>query len=563
MEFNYPIRDNRDKGGNYWGSSSSSSLPVNIEGGFFDSNQISMDSLSDLMNFDYGGGVEFSSGGSPDCFSVPSISDGFVTYSPLNFTSQSSCVFPDGDAAGVFDKMVFQQTQPLDESVDVNESDGGKLSNGDELSPAEMMVDVIPRPLSWTFSERMLKALGTFKASAGGGILAQVWVPVKQGNEIVLSTCEQPYLLDQMLEGYREVSRGFTFPTKERPGSYPGLPGRVFSSKLPEWTSNVMYYNMVEYLRVKHAIDHEVRGSLALPIINPEDQSCCAVLELVTVKEKSNFDPEIENVCRALQSVSLKTIAPPRVHPQCFSKNQRAALAEIVDVLRAACHAHRLPLALTWIPCSYPEVAKNEFVDMSLRENKNSSSEKSILCVEDTACYVNSTDMQGFVHACTEQFLEKGQGIAGRALQSNHPFFSPDVKEYAIGDYPLVHHSRKYGLNAAVAIRLRSTYTGDDDYILEFFLPINCTGSSEQQLLLNSLSNTMQRVCRSLRTVSNAELVSVDGSKLGIQKGPVINLPSSVLSGNPDCRPDSAERLALHLSDAASDGTEADRTSDQ
>ncbi|RZC70116.1 hypothetical protein C5167_033244 [Papaver somniferum] len=37
------------------------------------------------------------------------------------------------------------------------------------------------------------------------------------------------------------------------------------------------------------AIDHEVRGSLALPIINPEDQSCRGVLELVTVKEKPNL----------------------------------------------------------------------------------------------------------------------------------------------------------------------------------------------------------------------------------------------------------------------------------
>ncbi|KAI3980458.1 hypothetical protein MKX01_038630 [Papaver californicum] len=580
MEFNHPVRD---KSVNYWGSSLSSAL-VHIEGGFLDSssnnnnnNQISMESFnnfSGLMNFDYGGSSEFCSGGSPDCFSVPSISDGFVTFSPLNFTSQSSCVFDaDGGHASAFsdgdDKMVFQQTDDSTEQVDlpVNDPDGGRLSN-DDLSPVRMMTDmmvdvVIPRPLSWTFSERMLKALGTFKDSCGGGILAQVWVPVTQGNEIVLSTCEQPYLLDHMLEGYREVSRGFTFPTKEMPGSYLGLPGRVFSSKLPEWTSNVMYYNMVEYLRVKFAIDHEVRGSLALPIINPEDQSCCAVLELVTVKEKSNFDPEIENVCRALQSVNLKTIPPPRVHPQCFSKNQRAALEEIVDVLRAVCHAHRLPLALTWIPCNYPEVAKNEHIEMSLGENKSSTSEKSVLCVEDIACYVNNTDMQGFVRACTEQFLEKGQGIAGRAFQSNHPFFFPDVKEYAIRDYPLVHHSRKYGLNAAVAIRLRSTYTGDDDYILEFFLPINCTGSAEQQLLLNNLSNTMQRVCRSLRTVSNAEVVGDDASKLGIQKGAPINLLSSVLSGNPDCRLDSGERLALHLSEAVSNGTEADRSSDQ
>ncbi|KAI3933348.1 hypothetical protein MKW98_006707 [Papaver atlanticum] len=37
------------------------------------------------------------------------------------------------------------------------------------------------------------------------------------------------------------------------------------------------------------AIDHEVRGSLALPIINHEDQSCRVVLELVIVKEKPNL----------------------------------------------------------------------------------------------------------------------------------------------------------------------------------------------------------------------------------------------------------------------------------
>ncbi|OVA05135.1 Phox/Bem1p [Macleaya cordata] len=270
-----------------------------------------------------------------------------------------------------------------------------------------------------------------------------------------------------------------------------------------------------------------------------------------------------------LQSVNLKTITPPRVHPQCFSKNQRAALAEIVDVLRAACHAHRLPLALTWIPCNYPDDTSKECTEMPVREAKSSSSEKSILCIEESACYVNNSEMQGFVHACTEHFLEKGQGIAGRALQSNHPFFSPDVKEYDIRDYPLVHHSRKFGLNAAVAIRLRSTYTGDDDYILEFFLPVNCTGSPEQQLLLNSLSNTMQRVCRSLRTVSNAELVGVEETKLGIQNGATMNFPSRVLSrksselGIPDCQLDSAERLALHFPNAVSDGMEADVSHDQ
>lgn len=144
------------------------------------------------------------------------------------------------------------------------------------------------------------------KESSGGGILAQFWVPIKHGDQYILSTCEQPYLLDQVLAGYREVSRAFTFAAEVKPGSFPGLPGRVFISKFPEWTSNVGYYNAAEFLRVRHAVDHEVRGSIALPVFedDPVEMSCCAVLELVTVKEKPNFDVEMENVCRALQ-VSL------------------------------------------------------------------------------------------------------------------------------------------------------------------------------------------------------------------------------------------------------------------
>ncbi|GJN02464.1 hypothetical protein PR202_ga19817 [Eleusine coracana subsp. coracana] len=186
-----------------------------------------------------------------------------------------------------------------------------------------------------------------------------------------------------------------------------------------------------------------------------------------------------------------------------YSENQKSAFTEILDVLRAICHAHMLPLALTWVPTSNGidnghGIGKNIGLD--------SESGKAILRIHELACYVNDAKMQVFLHACAERHLEKGQGIAGRALKSNLPFFSPDVREYTIEDYPLAHHARKFSLHAAVAIRLRSTYTGSDDYILEFFLPVNCKGSGEQQMLLNNLSSTMQRICKSLRTVSEAEV---------------------------------------------------------
>lgn len=242
-------------------------------------------------------------------------------------------------------------------------------------------------------------------------------------------------------------------------------------------------------------------------------------------------------------------------------------MAEIIDVLRAVCHAHRLPLALTWIPCCYTKEAGSENMRLRVRGGGRSSNEKSILCIEETACYVNDRVMHNFVRSCAEHHLEEGQGLAGKALQSNLPFFFPDVKTYDICEYPLVHHARKFGLNAAVAIRLRSTYTGDDDYILEFFLPVNMKGASEQQLLLNSLAGTMQRICKSLRTVSESELVGAGCSNSGFQTGSFSNFPT-ISTGNsqmtlPDSDMNSIKGMTMNLCDQNNEGIEADSSHEQ
>ncbi|CAA2988607.1 NLP9-like [Olea europaea subsp. europaea] len=548
----------------------------------------SFSNIAELMNVDSNGGW---------CYSPNSVSDhlfpsfamsphssmftNFLPFDGLNFAEQYSPGVPmeDGDIVGSLsnmgDRMIFRQMNnqlhipgdSVNDGVDVIQRRSN--SSGQQNAVAEIVHSTISRLPSQSLAEKMLKALYLFKELSGGGILAQVWVPIKNGDVYTLSTCEQPYLLDQTLSGYREVSRLFTFAAESGPGSFPGLPGRVFTSKMPEWTSNVVYYNKEEYLRVKYAVDHEVRGSVALPVFEDDslENSCCAVLELVTVEEKPNFDSEMENVCRALQAVNLRSTVP-RLQCQSLSKNQRAALAEITDVLRAVCHAHRLPLALTWIPCSYREGTDDDAIRVQVRGCNSSSHEKCILCIASTACYVNDSAMQGFLHACREHYLQEGQGIAGKALQSNHPFFYRDVKEYHISEYPLVHHARKFGLNAAVAIRLRSTYTGDDDFILELFLPVNMKGSTEQQLLLNNLSNTMQRISRSLRTVSDAELLGLD-SKVGLQNNEVQNLPASTLFRRSseqsliDGNLNSGDQVPLNVSDSKTTGIDADGPPDQ
>nr|KYP65998.1 hypothetical protein KK1_012276 [Cajanus cajan] len=474
---------------------------------------------------------------------------------------------------------------------DANNLDSKQNHNGtsQKINTSDMCNYIISRSSGRSLNDRMLRALSSFMESADAGMLAQVWLPIKHGDEFILSTSEQPYLLDPKLAGYREVSRAFTFSAEGKPGSCPGLPARVFISHVPEWTSNVGYYNKTEYLRLEHAMNHEIRGSIALPISDENSQVPCAVLELVTTKEKPNFDRELEIVTHALQFlkkyviyiqqsdqhrtndkcpcddfmqlVNLRTTTPPRLLPQCLSSNKRSALTEIIDVLRAVCHAHRLPLALTWIPCCYREGTGDETERIRIKEGRTSSNEKCVLCIEESACYVNDGAVRGFVHACVEHHLVEGQGIAGKALQSNHPFFYTDVKTYDIVEYPLVHHARKYNLNAAVAIRLRSTYTNDDDYILEFFLPVNMTGSSEQQLLLDNLSGTMRRICRTLRTVSDAELTGIEGSQGGFPREkvsgifPLSRRNSQITFINDDH--DSVQKMSLKVSNLKNNGIEA------
>ncbi|EEF32065.1 protein NLP9 [Ricinus communis] len=575
----------KEKGINYWGSPRAQvDGMAQLTGGTRNliSEEDVFNHFSELMNFDtYAGWCNSPS--AADQMSafyglLPFQSTAYASFDALNVSEPNSTFSVSGDASSTAgasyscgDKFQQANFQVICHSDAMNTDDlGTKQINGTQRQSnlSDIANRMISQPVGLSLDEKMLRALSLLKESSGGGILAQVWIPIQHGDQYIMTTFEQPYLLDQSLAGYREVSRTYTFSAEVKPGLPLGLPGRVFISKVPEWTSNVAYYSNAEYLRVKHALHHRVQGSIALPVFQPPEMSCCAVLELVTVKEKPDFDSEMESVCLALQTVNLRSTAPPRLLPQSLSRNQKAALAEISDVLRAVCHAHRLPLALTWVPCNYAEGTVDEIIKVRVRDGNSRPAEKSVLCIWRQACYVKDGKMEGFVHACSEHCIEEGQGIAGKALQSNHPFFFPDVKAYDITEYPLVHHARKYGLNAAVAIRLRSTYTGDDDYILEFFLPVNIKGSSEQQLLLNNLSGTMQKICISLRTVSDADLGGRETFKVNFQKGAVPSFPpmSASISSQTtlsEANLNSTDKIPLDASSSRNDGAESDGPHEQ
>lgn len=181
---------------------------------------------------------------------------------------------------------------------------------------------------------------------------------------------------------------------------------------------------------------------------------------------------------------------------QVFNRSNEAVILEIQDTLKSACETHGLPLAQTWASCI-----------QQAKEGCRHSDENYICCVStlDRACYVANPQIQEFHEACSEHHLLRGEGIVGMAFKSNEPCFSSDITSFCNTEYPLSHLAQVFGLHAAVAIRLRCIYISKTDFVLEFFLPVDCRDPEEQRILLTSLSTIIQRSCRSLRLVTDEE----------------------------------------------------------
>ncbi|XP_057986735.1 protein NLP5 isoform X2 [Hevea brasiliensis] len=380
-----------------------------------------------------------------------------------------------------------------------NRNEGSEVSKSWWIGPRTS-----PGPNS--VRDRLIRALGYIKDfTKDKDILIQIWVPVDRGGRRVLTTHDQRFALVpncQRLANYRDISVNYQFSAEEDSKDMVGLPGRVFLGKVPEWTPDVRFFRSDEYPRVDHAQLYDVRGTLALPVFEQGSRTCLGVIEVVMTKQKIKYHPELESICKALKAVDLQSSEVPSLqHVKACDMSYQAVLPEIHEVLRSACETHKLPLAQTWVPC--------------IQQGKagcRHSAENYHHCVStvDLACYVHDTGVQAFHEACSEHHLLKGQGVAGEAFLTNQPCFTSDITSYGKTEYPLSHHARMFGLHAAVAIRLRSVHTGTADFVLEFFLPADCTDPEKQKKMLTSLSIIIQQVCRSLRVIADKELEETD-----------------------------------------------------
>lgn len=238
------------------------------------------------------------------------------------------------------------------------------------------------------------------------------------------------------------------------------------------------------------------------------------------------------------------------------------------------CETHKLPMAQTWVPCRHRSVlAHGGGLKKSCTSFDGGCMGQVCMSTTDVALYVVDAHMCGFREACVEHHLQKDQGVAGRAFSSHSLCFCENITLFCKTEYPLVHYARMFGLASCFAICLRSTHTGDDDYILEFFLPQSITDFYEQWILLGSLLATMKQHFQSLKVASGIELeeeVSVEIIQVSTNERvdsriEFLRIPLSMKSpprpegllnmGDVVQLESSKQQLMLHLDDINDEGT--------
>ncbi|XP_056855464.1 protein NLP2-like isoform X3 [Raphanus sativus] len=358
---------------------------------------------------------------------------------------------------------------------------------------------------SSSVKDRLVQAIkGLNEAVQDKDSLIQIWVPIQQEGKNFLTTLEQPHSFNPKhlsLKRYRDASVEYNFLADEDSKESVGLPGRVFLGKLPEWTPDVRFFRSEEYPRIKEAQRCDVRGSLALPVFERGSGICLGVVEIVRTTQKMNYKPELENICKALEAVNLRSSenlkSPSSEFLQVYDQFYYAALPEVSVFLTSVCRSYDLPLALTWAPCARQGRGGSRHSDENFSE-----------CVStvDSACFVLDQQSYHFQVACSEHHLLQGEGIVGKAFKATKLFFVPEVTTFSKTNYSLAHHAKISGLHAALAVPLKNKFNGSVEFVLEFFFPKSCLDTEAQQETLKSLSVTLQNDFRSLNLVIDKEL---------------------------------------------------------
>jgi hypothetical protein len=103
-----------------------------------------------------------------------------------------------------------------------------------------------------------------------------------------------------------------------------------------------------------------------------------------------------------------------------------------------------------------------------------------------------------------------------------------DPPEFPDDSYGIIRWIRNF--HAAFAIRLTSTHSCKDDYVLEFVLPGGMKETSERVLLINKVLRTLQRKCLKMWEVWVRELNEASGSEVRLDDERTSSIPHEAVS---------------------------------
>lgn len=213
-----------------------------------------------------------------------------------------------------------------------------------------------------------------------------------------------------------------------------------------------------------------------------------------------------------------------------------SAFHELTLVLESVSKIHKLPLALSWVPCSACD---------SLLLGQFSSEGGEYLGAFES----NNNHLVDFLIANTGYHLPKGS-VAERVLSVPNMLYCKDVTQFSIAEYPLVPFARHCKLSGWFTICLHSSYTGEDVYILEFFLPVSSEDNENTLATVDVILRTIKENFKTFKFASGKELGEVSSIEVfDIQNGWKIHPVQMVQAGriipSPQLLKDAREILPL------------------
>lgn len=161
-------------------------------------------------------------------------------------------------------------------------------------------------------------------------------------------------------------------------------------------------------------------------------------------------------------------------------------------ILKSVCNSHNLPLAQTWaVSPSTSIVAHEKALQESCSNFNTKCINKDCLSTASLPFYVRDLRLWPFREACKRLHLDMSCSFVARALLARGTSYSQDVTELCEEEYPLVHNARMSGLTSCFAIFLHSI-AGDDDYVLEFFQPLDSKDGRHVLNLMQTLKHEVE-----------------------------------------------------------------------